>query len=86
MCLAHIARAQLCINPQGTHIGAQRIKKSFAMTRIGILELNLLIFARKDSFPKIPCVSFFAVSSQLDLILPPRSPPTPVTFDNIRKL
>lgn len=92
MCLARIAPAQVCFNPQGTHIGAQRIKKSFPMTRIGILELNLLLFARKDSFPEIPYVSFFAVSSQLDLIPtpPPPSPTlpthTPVTFDNIRKL
>lgn len=67
--------AQPWFNPQSTHILTQRIKISSAMTRIGILELNLLLFARKESFPKIPSVSMKVYSwsdicSQLDLIPP----------------
>jgi hypothetical protein len=47
------------------------------MTRIGILELNLLLSARNESFPKIPNVSMKStagqtICSQLDLI--PRTP------------
>lgn len=80
--------AQPWFNPQNTHIFTQRIKISSAMTRIGILELNLLLFARKESFPKIPSVSMKVYSWSDHLFSAGFDYPhthTPVTFGSIRK-